>query len=114
VSPSKHTGAPAYGTSGRLRGRRACSNNRGPMRHSIVIAGLFAALVLAGPALAQRAVDLQDAVERVQRQTAGRILSAETVRSGRQKLYRVKVLTPDGRVQVVTVPAGGAREERRD
>ena len=84
------------------------------MRYSIYIAGLLAALALADPALAQRAVDLQDAVERVQRQTSGRILSAETVRSGRQKLYRVKVLTPEGRVQVVTVPAAGAREDRRE
>lgn len=75
---------------------------------------LFAAAVLASPVQAQRATDLQDAVERVQRQTGGRILSAETVRSGRQKLYRVKVLTPEGRVQVVTVPAAGESRERND
>ena len=75
---------------------------------------LLATAVLASPVQAQRAVDLQDAVERVQRQTGGRILSAETVRSGRQKLYRVKVLTPEGRVQVVTVPAAGEPRERND
>ena len=66
--------------------------------------------VSAVPAAAQRAVSLQDAVERVQRQTGGRILSAETVRVGRQKLYRVKVLTPEGRVQVITVPATGREQ----
>ena len=75
---------------------------------------LSVALVAAFPAAAQRAVDLQDAVERVQRQSGGRILSAETVRIGRQKLYRVKVLTPEGRVQVVTVPAAGPTQERRE
>jgi hypothetical protein len=63
------------------------------------------------PAQAQRAVDLQDAVERVQRQTNGRILSAETVRVGRQKVYRVKVLRPEGRVQVVMVPAAGTAQK---
>jgi hypothetical protein len=98
----------------RLRGRRASFNNRDSMRLFSTTPAALLALALATPALAQRAVNLQDAVERVQRQTAGRILSAETVRSGRQKLYRVKVLTPEGRVQVVTVPAAGAREERKD
>lgn len=66
--------------------------------------------VAAFPAVAQRAVSLQDAVQRVQRETGGRILSAETVRVGRQKLYRVKVLTPEGRVQVITVPATGREQ----
>jgi len=68
------------------------------------------AVVLAAPAgtvLAQRAVNLQEAVERVQQETGGKILSAETVRIGRQKMYRIKVLTPDGRVRVVQVPAAG-------
>jgi uncharacterized membrane protein YkoI len=68
------------------------------------------ALVLALPAgttLAQRAVSLQEAVERVQQETGGKILSAETVRIGRQKMYRIKVLTPDGRVRVMQIPAAG-------
>jgi hypothetical protein len=73
---------------------------------------LFAVALAVLPAQAQRAVDLQDAVERVQRQTNGRILSAETVRVGRQKVYRVKVLRPEGRVQVVMVPAAGAGQKQ--
>ncbi len=81
------------------------------MRRIFHILLIAAAVAASTPALAQRALDLQDAVERVQRQTRGRILSAETVRIGRQRHYRVKVLTPDGRVQVVMVPAAGA--ERR-
>lgn len=78
---------------------------------------LWLALALAAgePALAQRAIDLQDAVESVQRRTGGRILSAETVQIGRQKHYRVKVLTPEGRVQIVMVPAAGqAAQERKE
>ena len=61
----------------------------------------------AAPAFAQRALNLQEAVERVQQETGGKILSAETVRIGRQKMFRIKVLTPDGRVRVVQVPAAG-------
>lgn len=69
---------------------------------------LAAALALpVAPAFAQRAVSLQEAVERVQQETGGKILSAETVRIGRQKMYRIKVLTPDGRVRVLQIPAAG-------
>ena len=71
---------------------------------------LMLALALAlpaAPAAAQRAVNLQEAVERVQQETGGKILSAETVRIGRQKMFRIKVLTPDGRVRVVQIPAAG-------
>ena len=67
-----------------------------------------ACLLLALPALAQRAISLQDAVDRVQRDTGGKILSAETVRQGQANVYRIKVLTREGRVQVVTVPAAGS------
>lgn len=72
---------------------------------------LFALLLLAGTlacgsfAHAQSANSLQEAVERVQRETGGKILSAETVQQGRQAVYRIKVLTRDGRVHVVTVSA---------
>lgn len=66
---------------------------------------LVLALLGAAPAHAQRALDLRDAVERVQRESGGRILSAETVRIGKQKVYRIKVLTRDGLVKVVLVEA---------
>jgi uncharacterized membrane protein YkoI len=71
----------------------------------------LAVLLLAGPWAtaqdlhAQRAETLQDAVQRVQQETGGKILSAHTVRSGKSKVYRIKVLTPDGRVRVVQVQA---------
>lgn len=73
-----------------------------------LLAVLLAALVVAPAAAAQRAISLQDAVERVQRETGGKILTAETVRQGRASVYRIKVLTREGRVQVVTVPAAGS------
>jgi uncharacterized membrane protein YkoI len=79
------------------------------MKRCFSLGGALLALALALPdtAAAQRAISVRDAVERVQRETGGRILSAETVQIGRQRIYRVKVLTPDGRVRVISVPAAG-------
>ena len=48
---------------------------------------------------------LQEAVAEVEAQTGGTILSAETIRVGRQVIYRIKVLTPEGRIQVFQIPA---------
>jgi uncharacterized membrane protein YkoI len=50
-------------------------------------------------------VTLQDAVAKVERDTHGKVLSAETKRNGNRTVYRIKVLTRDGRVQVVEAPA---------
>lgn len=69
-------------------------------------------LVLAAlPAVARdRMGSLQEAIEAVQRETGGRVLSADVVRAGPRELYRIKVLTPDGRVRVITRSSrGGAR-----
>lgn len=97
-----------------MRGSRAPSKIDA-MRLVFAIALAVLLVAAAKPAAAQRALDLQDAVERVQRRTGGRILSAETVRVGRQKHYRVKVLTPEGRVRIVMVPAAGqAAQERKE
>ena len=47
---------------------------------------------------------LHEAIEQVRRQTGGRILSAETVGHGKNQVYRIKVLTPQGSVRVVQIP----------
>ena len=65
-------------------------------------ASLFAALPLSAAPLT-----LQDAVAKVERDTHGKVLSAETKRTGNRTVYRVKVLTHDGRVQIIEVPAEG-------
>ena len=54
---------------------------------------------------AAQARTLQEAVAEVEAQTGGKILSAETIRVGRQVIYRIKVLTPEGRIQVFQIPA---------
>ncbi len=48
---------------------------------------------------------LQQAVAEVESQTGGKILSAETIRVGKQVIYRIKVLTPEGRIQIFQIPA---------
>lgn len=69
--------------------------------HSLLLTAALCAL--AQPALSrERMGSLQEAIEEVQRETGGRVLSADTVRAGPRELYRIKVLTPDGRVRVIT------------
>lgn len=60
------------------------------------------------PAWAQVAapeLTLDQAVRQVQIDTGGKVLSAEPRRVGRRSEYRIKVLTPEGHVRVVVVPA---------
>jgi uncharacterized membrane protein YkoI len=57
-----------------------------------------------------RSGSLQEAIDEVQRETGGRVLAADIVRAGPRELYRIKVLTPDGRVRVITKQSrGGGR-----
>lgn len=55
-------------------------------------------------------MSLNEAVQQVQRETGGRVLSADTVSQGGRTVHRIKVLTPAGQVRVVTIDAqSGAR-----
>jgi hypothetical protein len=71
---------------------------------------LIALVAIGAPASAQ--MTLEDAVERVQQEIQGRVLKAEEVTIGKKKLYRIKLLTRDGRVQVVKIPADENKESR--
>ncbi len=48
-------------------------------------------------------VSLSQAVEQVRRQYKGRIVSAETRRSGKREVHHIKVLTEGGKVKTVQV-----------
>lgn len=67
----------------------------------------------ASPCVAQGAakVTLDQAVEQVQQQTGGIVLSAEQRHVGRMLEYRIKVLAPDGHVRVVAVSSKGANAQ---
>ncbi len=74
---------------------------------------LLAALIpLAGAAVAQSAkpaVTLDQAVLKVQRDTGGKVLSAESRGVGRRAEYRIKVLTPDGHVKVMAISSEASK-----
>lgn len=62
--------------------------------------------VLCAPAWAsQTGLTLEEAVVKVQQETGGKVLSAQTLtrEHGLTTEYRLKVLTPDGHVRVVPV-----------
>ncbi|MHB8446467.1 MAG: PepSY domain-containing protein [Rudaea sp.] len=50
-------------------------------------------------------ITLQQAIAKVERETHAKVLSAETKHYGKHTIYRIKVLTRDGQVRVIEVPA---------
>ena len=48
---------------------------------------------------------LNSAVQAIKQQTGGRILSAKTVKKNGQRIYKIKVLLPSGKVQTFKVSA---------
>ncbi|MBU6199709.1 MAG: hypothetical protein KGI64_00815 [Xanthomonadaceae bacterium] len=71
-------------------------------RHAAIAA--LTALFAAGAAWAGQ-ITLQQAIEKVERETHAKVLSAETKHFGKHTIYRIKVLTRDGQVRVIEVPA---------
>lgn len=61
-------------------------------------------MLSAGSAVA-REISVQEAITQAQQQTDGKVLSAQTLRLGKRKIYRIKILTPDGQVRIVQIPA---------
>jgi uncharacterized membrane protein YkoI len=56
-------------------------------------------------AVARDRVTLEQAVRRVRKQYGGRIISAETRGKGDRRVHVIKVLTDDGHVRTVRIPA---------
>ncbi|HTV86450.1 MAG TPA: hypothetical protein VME63_13640 [Dyella sp.] len=54
-------------------------------------------------------LSLEQAVQQVQQREGGKVLSAEPRHIGRRVEYRIKVLTPEGHVRVLAVPAEPGR-----
>lgn len=72
----------------------------------LLLAALLLAVALPGQAKQQAAgLTLDQAVEQVQHDTGGKVLSADRREFGRRTEYRIKVLTPNGYVRTVTVPS---------
>lgn len=69
-----------------------------------VLVIVLASASMIAPALA-REVSVQDAVAQAQREGSGKLLSVQTLTVGKRKVYRIKLLTRDGRVRIVQVAA---------
>ncbi|HQY55582.1 MAG: hypothetical protein WAU20_04060 [Dokdonella sp.] len=52
-----------------------------------------------------REITVQQAVEQVQRETSAKVLSVQTLRIGKRKIYRIKILTSGGQVRVLEIKA---------
>lgn len=61
-------------------------------------------VTLAPPLLAHE-VSVQEAVAQAQRESSGKLLSVQALNIGKRKVYRIKLLTRDGRVRIVQVVA---------
>jgi hypothetical protein len=85
----------------------ASSKNPGMKRLSgcRVLVLLVVAALLPVPAPAAE-LTVQQAVDQVQRETKAKVLSVQTLQVGKRRIYRIKVLTPEGQVRVVDVKAG--------
>jgi uncharacterized membrane protein YkoI len=68
-------------------------------------AGMHAPLHLARRNSENGGISLNEAVRRVQHDTGGRVLSAETQQQGGRTVHRIKVLTPSGHVRVYSIDA---------
>ena len=73
--------------------------------HPLMASLCALALALAASGAAARELTSQEAVAKVQQETSGKVLSVQTLMQGKRKVYRIKVLTLDGQVRVVQVPA---------
>lgn len=63
---------------------------------------VWLSLMAAWPAAA---ATLKEAIEEVERDTGGKVLAADTIRTRGTVVYRIKVLMPDGRVRIFQIPA---------
>ncbi|WP_458788739.1 PepSY domain-containing protein [Dyella jiangningensis] len=85
------------------------------LRSLVLLLSLAAGPVVWAAQSAEPALSLEQAVVQVQKETGGKVLSASTVRRGRSSFeHRVKVLTPEGHVRVVTVTTEAAKAGSND
>jgi hypothetical protein len=75
-----------------------------------VLAGVVLAAPPPQPKPLPVGMTLEQAVAKVQNETRGKVLQADTRQLGHITEYRIKVLTPDGHVRVVPVRTEAAKK----
>ncbi len=68
------------------------------------LAMAIAVMALSSVAVAKE-ITVQQAVEQVQRETSAKVLSVQTLRTGKRKIFRIKILTSTGQVRVLEIKA---------
>ncbi len=77
------------------------------MRTASAILLLLASSVVAaqpragGPDIERARERMPESVQRIENETGGRVLQVRPMQRGNREVYRVKVLTPEGRVRVM-------------
>jgi len=79
------------------------------VRHLLLLAAVAVALPVHAEEARQRRAEASERIREVERD-GGRVLRAERVQRGGEETYRLKVLTPEGRVRVLH--GDDARESR--
>lgn len=77
--------------------------NPGRIRLSALATAL--AVILTSTMAVAREITVQEAVAQVQRETSAKVLSVQTLRIGKRKIYRIKILTSGGQVRVLEIKA---------
>lgn len=75
------------------------------LRRQLLILAAALAVTVYAPLSHAAEISAKEAVDRVQQETGGKVLSVQTLRMGKRKIYRIKVLTPSGQVRVIEVQA---------
>lgn len=63
------------------------------------------ALMAVSPFALAEEITVQQAIEQVQRETLAKVLSVQTLRVGKRKIFRIKILTSRGQVRVLEIKA---------
>lgn len=106
--------------------RRHCLIRRlrcGPVKSVLALPPLVLSALLLSALLASSAVvasdraegphaRLPESVRRVERETGGKVLQVRPIQRGDREIYRMKVLTPDGRVKIMQDDPKRQREPR--
>jgi hypothetical protein len=72
-----------------------------PLIRTLSIAAVLVAPAWSAPQEADQYSRLPESVQRVERETGGKVLQVQAIQRGDREVYRMKVLTPEGRVRVV-------------
>jgi hypothetical protein len=72
---------------------------------TVIVRSCLLALMLAFPMGTVAAETLKEAIDRIEKETGGKVLSADTIRTRGSVVYRIKVLMPDGRIRIFQIPA---------